>query len=96
VEGHGGAFEENCTTVTELDISVPIEQEGGFDDIHSRFKEACINAKETIIKTSRWNGELLKFLAKNATKWDLEAILTKFQAWISLEKDMEAAQKTGK
>jgi hypothetical protein len=38
----------------------------------------------------------LKFLANNATNWDLEVIPAEVQAWISQEKDMEAAQKTGK
>jgi hypothetical protein len=48
------------------------------------------------MKTSRWNGELLKFPADNATNWDFEVIPAEFQEWIAQEKDMEAAQKTGK
>jgi hypothetical protein len=96
VEGHGGDCEENCRTVTELDNSVPREQEGDLDDIHNRFKVACVDAREIAIKTSKWNGELLKFLAENATNWDMKVIPTDFQAWITQEKDMEAAQKTGK
>jgi Iap family predicted aminopeptidase len=37
---------------------------------------------------------VLKFLANNAR--DLEVIPAEVQAWISQEKDMEAAQKAGK
>jgi hypothetical protein len=48
------------------------------------------------MKTSRWNGGLLKFLADNATNWDLEVIPAEFQEWIAQGKDMEAAQKAGK
>jgi hypothetical protein len=96
MEGHEGDFGENCSAVTVLDNSVPREQEGELGDIHNRFKAACIDARETAMKTSRWNGELLKFLADNATNWDLEVIPAEFHEWIAQEKDMEAAQKTGK
>jgi hypothetical protein len=48
------------------------------------------------MKTSRWNGGLLKFLADNATNWYLEVIPAEFQEWIAQGKDMEAAQKAGK
>jgi hypothetical protein len=96
VEGYEGGFGENCRAAAELDNSVPGGQEGEFGDVRNRIKAACIDARETAMKTSRWNGELLKFLADNATNWDLEVIPAEFQDWIAQEKDMEAAQKAGK
>jgi hypothetical protein len=96
MEGYEGDFGENCRAATELENSVPRGQEGELGDIHNRFKAACIDARETAMKTSRWNGGLLKFLADNATNWDLEVIPAEFQEWIAQGKDMEAAQKAGK
>jgi hypothetical protein len=75
---------------------VPHDQETRAEDLHLKFREACEDARETSMATSKWDDKLLTFIKMNATNWELEEIPTEFQPWIAKGVCLEDAQKVGK
>jgi hypothetical protein len=82
--------------LAELDNSVSNGKEGHPEWLYHRVKAASEQAREAAVRKSKWNGKFLEFITKTATNWDLEAVPSEMQSWISKERNLEAAEKSKK
>jgi hypothetical protein len=82
--------------LAELDNSVSSGKEGHPEWLYHRIKAAREQAREAAVRKSKWNGKLLEFITKTATNWNLEKIPSELRAWISKERDFEAAVNSKK
>lgn len=79
-----------------MDNCVPYGLERRAEDLHIKFREACKHARDATMAKLRWGSKLMDFISNNAAIWELEIVLEELKPWITQEKTLEEAQKTGK